>query len=314
MLILLRAGDRRRIVRVRVIGTLRNSLQSIPCLLPGNAIQLPSIPRSHRARSIGSLIGKKKRTYGGGWRERTEEKVSEKRCLRPAHQTLFHGGDPPRSIPVRKASLTLALALSLSFFPRDAPSLALSSPRFRLPYRGCLAKTRRLSLKVTRQNRHTSHTCVQKGCQAKRGGGRRRRFTREWMSGGKSTRQTVRACMHCATDTAENPLKESTRNKGHSSPVSSSATRHLSLSLCACVRAHAHAPHRFLTLVFVVASSALLCFLYSLISQTQVYRYFSRSSSISLFLARFFSAPPPAAISIFAEGRNARAEINDLRG
>jgi len=86
----------------------------------------------HHARSIGSLNGKKTRgRLKSG--EDGRKRVPEKRCLRLGHQKLFHGGDSPRSIPVRKGFLflspSLSVFLSLVLFPFLLPlPLSLSLP------------------------------------------------------------------------------------------------------------------------------------------------------------------------------------------
>lgn len=68
-------------------------------------------------RSIGSLIGKKKqkRNTELGERDRRKKKYPKKSCLRPGHQKLFHGGDPPRSIPARKGTLSSSSSSSFPF-------------------------------------------------------------------------------------------------------------------------------------------------------------------------------------------------------
>lgn len=83
---------------------------------------------------------------------------------------------PPRSIPVRKGSLPLFLSFSFSrSLTSLPPSLCSCSSSFRpLP---CLAKTRCLSLKVTRRNRRrVTRACKRveererKGLKGKGGG------------------------------------------------------------------------------------------------------------------------------------------------
>lgn len=152
--------------------------RSTPRLLPDSLQPLGG----HRARSIGALIGKNTRAAGlggGGGRRgnsRTDgrKRVSEKRYLRPAHQTLFHGGDPPRSIPVRKGHPSLFL---LSFL------LCLSS----LVTRAAIAKTSQPLVKgdPTKSPTKSSHVRA-KGLRSEEepdegegeGGGR---FTDGWM-------------------------------------------------------------------------------------------------------------------------------------
>lgn len=102
-----------------------------------------------------------------------------------------------------------------ALFPFPFPSTLAP---LRLP---CLAKTRRLSLKVTRRNRRrVTRACkrVEEGERAVEGKGR------EGGSppvGDRPREPRGRRCTHSSRyimDTAENPLKGSTRNKGHPHP------------------------------------------------------------------------------------------------
>lgn len=135
----------RRIIRVVSSGPHPRNFRfrSIPCLLPDYSLQPLQLRRGHRARSIGSLIGKNRAPRRGGDSLcmcvcvclcvcRTEEKeYPKKRCLRPAHQTLFHGGDPPRSTSLSSLSHSPSRSRSQSFLPRDdAPFRALPSLSF----------------------------------------------------------------------------------------------------------------------------------------------------------------------------------------
>lgn len=157
-------------------------------------------------------------------RGRIEEKeYPKKRCLSLGHQKLFHGGDLPRSIPVRKGPLFPA-------YPPGVSSSLLPSPLCRPAYPGCLAKTRRLSLKVIRRNRRrVTRACKRVEEKSGRGKGEDEGRGRDipmwidptWVGGWQEPRG--RRCAFARTsryitDTAENPLKGSTRNKGCSTP------------------------------------------------------------------------------------------------
>lgn len=99
---------------------------------------------------------------------------------------------PPRSIPVRKGSLSLFFSFSFTRSISSLPMPPLSIPgssSFRLP---CLAKTRRLSLKVTRRNRRrVTRACKRIEGKRERERERGREFSGWWAAG--TTKQTVHA-------------------------------------------------------------------------------------------------------------------------
>lgn len=180
-----------------------------------------SIPLSlrhldHHARSIGSLNSKKKTRGQPESGADGRKRVPEKRCLRPGHQKLFHGGDPAAIHPCpRKGSLSLFLSFSL--FPPDALSLfllvLLSSP---LP-----RENPPPFVKGDPTKSPTSHTCVQKGWREGERGWRGNGGGGSPVVGGGPREPQGRRCTHSSRyimDTTENPLKGSTWNKGHPLP------------------------------------------------------------------------------------------------
>lgn len=134
------------------------------------------------------------RVEGGGSERESEtdgRKSVRKKCLRPGHQKLFQGDDPPRSTPARKGPLSFSPFLHVPSPP--------SSPLIQV----CLAKIRRLSLKVTRRNRRrVTRAC--KRVEGMEGGDREgrgkkgEREVRRWVVGRREPRDTdgVRAYTH----------------------------------------------------------------------------------------------------------------------
>lgn len=128
----------------------------------------PSAPRP--PRSLHRLVKRQKKTRGRRVGQMEEKECPKKGVLGRGHQKLFHGGDPAAIHPCPQRTLSfpllLFLFLSFSLSSLPAPSLYFCSSSFRLP---CLAKTRRLSLKVTRRNRRrVTRAC--KRVEGERGG------------------------------------------------------------------------------------------------------------------------------------------------
>ena len=109
-----------------------------------------------------------------------------------------------------------AKTLFLSLSPPLSLSLGFSSPLF-LP---CLAKIHCLSLKVTRRNRQRATRACKRVEERERAvEGKEERDRRSSPAGDRPRIPRGRQCTHSSRyvmDTAENPLKGSTRNKGQS--------------------------------------------------------------------------------------------------
>lgn len=162
--------------------------------------------------------------------KRTEEKVSEKSVLGRDIKSSSTG--VTRRDPLLSAKALSLFLSSFSPFP-NAPPLPPSLPLVSL-IQVCLAKIHRLSLKVTRRNRRrVTRACKRvegtagegRGWQMKGGGGRRARGRGKsgggWLGGGNHEADGARlhalSFLAISPDTAENPPKGSTRNKGHPS-------------------------------------------------------------------------------------------------